>query len=224
MKPVSKITAMTIAAALLFAALASTRALAQDESEAEPDPLRERLGVRIGYAWTPNRLSDAFGGATSLSLHFTQRIRKPFSVDVTLGAIYLGSTDRDVSFPDFDTAWFDDVSMRILHFTAAPMFEIETSDRTSYYVCAGAGLYSASLLLDQAFEELDLTKNYFGVTAGTGVTRRIFTNWFLDLNFHLHKFWTPDNPESVDWVYLFSDGDSDPLYWAFTAGVALRLF
>jgi opacity protein-like surface antigen len=207
-----------------FTALASACAVAQDESEAETDPLKERLGVRIGYARTSNDLSDAFGAGLNLALHFTQRIKRPFSVDVTMGAIYLGSTDKDVQFPDFDTAWYDQVSMRILTITAAPMVEFEMSDRTSYYISAGGGLYSASLLLDQALSELDLTKNYFGVTAGAGLTRRIFTNWFLDLNFHLHKFWTPDEPTSVDWIYVFSDGDSDPLYWAVTTGVALRLF
>lgn len=221
MKPVVMTIAILVA---FFTIFASTCALAQEESAAETDPQRERLGLRIGYAWSSNDLSDAFGGGLSLALHFTQRIKKPISVDVTLGALYLGETDKDIAFPDFDTGWFDEVSMRILHFTAAPMVEFETSDRTSWYVCAGPGLYSASLLLDQAFEELDLTKNYFGVTAGAGLTRRISTNWFLDLNAHLHKFWTPDNPESVDWIYLFSNGDSDPLYWALTAGVALRMF
>ena len=210
--------------AMLVTMLFSTCVLAQDESEPQTDPLKERLGVRAGYAWTPNRLSDAFGGGLNLSLHFIQRIKNPLCIDVTLGAIYLGSTDKQIDLPDFSTQWFDKVSMRILMLTAAPMVEFSIDDRTSYYVSAGGGLYSASLLLDQKFSEYDLTKNYFGINVNAGTMRRIFTNWFLDLNIHLHKFWTPDNPETVDWIYLFSDGDSDPLFWAITGGIALRLF
>lgn len=215
-------TAAVIAA--LFALLFSTGATAQVESDPQSDPLKERLGVRVGYARTPNRLSDAYGAGMNLSLHFIQRVKKPLSVDVTVGAIYLGTTDKVVQFPGFSTTGFDKVSMRILMLTAAPMIEFSTGRRTSYYVSGGPGLYSASLLLGQSFSQIDLTKNYFGVTGGAGAMRRISTNWFLDLNFHLHKFWTPDNPKNVDWIYLFSDGDSDPLFWALTAGVALRLF
>jgi hypothetical protein len=222
MKPAAVITAVVLA--FLTAAFASTCAVAQEGSDTGDDPLKERLGVRVGYARTQNRLSDAYGAGLNLALHFTQRIRKPFSIDVTVGAIYLGSTDKDIQFPDFDTAWFDDVSMRILMLTAAPMVEVEVSDRTSYYFSVGAGLYSATLILDQALTELDLTKNYFGINANVGATRRIFTNWFLDLNLHVHRFWTPDDPRSVDWIYLFSDGDSDPLFWTITGGVGLRLF
>jgi hypothetical protein len=208
----------------LLMTLVSTCVLARVDSDAEEDPLKERLGVRVGYAWTPNNLSEAFGGGLNLSLHFIQRIKKPFAVDVTVGAIYLGSTEKEVDFPDFTTRWFDKVSMRILMLTAAPLIELSTSDRTSYYLSAGGGLYSASLLLDQSLSEFDLTKNYFGINANAGVIRRIFTNWFLDLNVHIHKFWTSDDPTKVDWIYIFSDGDSDPLFWAVSAGVALRLF
>jgi len=208
----------------LISVLVSTCAIAQTESEPETDPLKERLGVRIGYAWTPNDLSEAFGAGMSLSLHFMQRIKKPFGVDVSIGAIYLGETEKDIRFPDFTTEFYDKVSMRIFMLTAAPMVEFATSDRTSYFVSIGGGFYAATLLLDQEFEELDLTNDYFGMTVNAGVTHRIFTNWFVDLGLNLHKFWTPDNPEEVDWVYLFSGGDSDPLFWAITAGIALRLF
>ncbi len=209
---------------VLMTVIGSTSVLAQTDSEQEPDPLRERLGVRVGYARTSNNLSDAFGSGLNLSLHFIERVKKPFCVDVNIGAIYLGSTDKDVRFPDFTTEVFDKVSMRIFMLTAAPMIEISTSDRTSYFVSAGGGFYAATLLLDQSVNEIDLTNNYFGITVNAGVMRRIFTNWFVDLDLHLHKFWTPDNSKDVDWIYLFSNGDSDPLFWAITGGVALRLF
>lgn len=216
---------------VLAAALGSTCAFAQTDTEPEKDPLKERIGLRAGYAWTPNGLSDAFGGAVNLSLHFIQRIKKPLAVDVTLGAIYLGSTDTEVDIADangniyFTTRWFDNVSMRIITVTAAPMIELTRGDRWSYYFAAGPGLYATTLILDQGFEEWsDFTDYYFGLTGGAGVMRRLSTNWFADLNLHLHQFFTPDDPEDVNWIYEFSGGDSDPLFWSITAGVSLRLF
>jgi hypothetical protein len=218
-----KTTGLIVVAALMTM-LVTTQAGAQTESEPQVDPLKERLGVRVGWGWTPNHLSDAFGGGLYLSLHFIQRIKKPFGVDVNLGAIYLGKTDKDIRLPDFTTEAFDKVSMRIFMLTAAPMVEFSTSDRTSCFVSAGGGFYAATLLLDQTIYQYDLTNDYFGVTVNAGVMHRIFTNWFLDLSLHLDKFWTPDNPTTVHWVYLFSDGDNSPLFWSITGGVALRLF
>jgi hypothetical protein len=64
------------------------------------------------------------------------------------------------------------------------------------------------------------------VNVNAGVLRRLSTNWFVDLNVHLHKFWTADtlNPDNPDWTHVYSRGDSDPLFWGITAGVALNLF
>jgi len=211
--------------------LSSACAFAQPDSQAE-DPFKERLGARMGYIRAENDLSDAFGAGFDLSIHFIQRIKKPLGIDVTVGAIYLGSTDREVTITranggvDFSTLWFDKVRMRILRFTAAPIVEFAAGERTSCYLSAGGGLYTATLLLDQTIYQYDFSNNHFGVNAGAGIMRRIFTNWFLDLNLQLHKFWTPDQSSSldVDWIYEFSDGDSDPWFWSVTAGAALRLF
>jgi hypothetical protein len=80
--------------------------------------------------------------------------------------------------------------------------------------------------MDQDFHEFDLSNTNFGVNAGVGLMRGIFTNWFLDLNFQAHYFWTEDKlePESPDWFYLYSEGDSNPLFWCLTVGVALKAF
>jgi opacity protein-like surface antigen len=210
--------------AVIIACVASN-AIAQTESDSQTDPLKDRLGVRVGYSRTSNDLTDNFGGGLNLSLHFIQRIRKPFSVDVTLGAIYLGSTEKDIVV-GLDTSMYDQVSMRILMLTAAPMVELPINDRMDFYATAGVGLYAVSLLLDRSFEQYDLTDNHFGLNAGAGVIHRIFTNWYVDLNFHLHKFWTADtsDPGNPDWIFEYSNGDSDPLFWAINTGVILRLF
>lgn len=206
-------------------ALSAPLAIAQVEDTTAADPFRERLGLRTGFAWTANDLEENFGGGLDLSLHFIQRIRKPFSVDVSLGAIYLGSTDTDITRQVFGTE-FDDVSMRVLIITAAPMVEIPLGERTDVFLSAGVGIYAVSLILDQTLNEFDLTNNHFGVNLNAGLSRRIFTNWFLDAGVYLHKFWTDDelDPDSPDWVYIYSEGDSSPLFWCITAGVALRLF
>jgi opacity protein-like surface antigen len=213
---------------LLFAAiiaLTASGASAQSEEDAAADPYGERLGLRVGFAWTANDLEENFGGGLDLSLHFIERIRKPFSVDVSLGAIYLGSTDSDIT-REFFGMEFDNVSMRILVVTAAPMVEIPLGERTDFFLSAGAGMYVVSLILDQTLNEFDLSNTNFGINLNAGLSRRISTNWFLDAGVYLHKFWTEDSLEtaSPDWVYVYSEGDSSPLFWCVTAGVALRLF
>jgi opacity protein-like surface antigen len=215
---------LTLVIALIIACSASN-VIAQSNEETQSDPLKERLGIRAGYAWTPNNIADNFGSGLNLTLHFIQRIKKPFSVDVALGAIYLGSTGSDITRDFFGTE-FDDVSMRILTFTASPMVELSLDDRTDFFVSAGGGLYVVSLILDQTLQEFDLTNNQFGVTFNAGVIRRITTNWFLDAGVYLHKFWTADNLDlsNPDWIYLYSEGDGDPVFWTVAAGVALRLF
>ncbi len=214
----------TLVLAVIIAFVASN-AMAQPADETQRDPMKERLGLRAGYAWTRNNISDNFGGGLNLTLHFIQRIKKPLSVDVALGAMYLGSTNSDITLAFFRTQ-FDNVSMRVLVFTASPMLELSLDDRTDFFVSAGGGLYAVSLLLDQTIQQFDLTNNHLGVTLNTGFIRRITTNWFLDAGLYLHKFWTADSldPDSPDWLYLYSEGDSDPLFWSVTAGLALRLF
>jgi opacity protein-like surface antigen len=209
----------------MIIAFAASNAIAQAADETQPDSKKERLGLRSGYAWTRNNISDNFGGALNLSLHFIQRIKKPLSVDVTLGAMYLGSTTSDITIEFFGIP-FDNVSMRVLILTASPMLEFSLDDRTDFFVSAGGGLYAVSLLLDQTIQEFDLTNNHLGVTANAGFIRRITTNWFLDAGLYLHKFWTADSLDinSPDWMYVYSEGDSDPLFWSVTVGVALQLF
>jgi opacity protein-like surface antigen len=206
-------------------ALSVSSAIAQLEDESQSDPFKERLGLRAGFAWTGNDLEKNFGGGLNLSLHFVQRIKKPFSVDVTLGAIYLGSTDSDITREFFGTE-FDDVSMRVLIISAAPMIEFPINDRMDFFFSAGVGIYAVSLILDQSLNQFDLTNNHFGINLNAGASYRISTNWFVDAGVYVHKFWTADafDIDNPDWVYIYSEGDSDPLFWNITAGIALRLF
>lgn len=210
----------------LLVLLVPTIVLAQPDTESEKDREKERIGLRAGYTETTSNLDQNFGGGLNLALHFIQRIKKPLYLDLSLGALYMGSTeDDDLTRAIFGTQ-FDSVAMRIITITLAPMLEIPLRARTNLYLSAGGGIYTVSLLLDQDFSEFDLSNTNFGVNAGVGLMRGIFTNWFLDLNFQAHYFWTEDTlePESPDWFYLYSEGDSNPLFWALTVGVALKAF
>ncbi|UCG53176.1 MAG: outer membrane beta-barrel protein [Candidatus Latescibacterota bacterium] len=217
---------MKITVVALLIAILSTNTFAQSESDAEKDPGKERLGIRFGYAKTANNLDGSFGAGLDLALHWVQRIKKPVSVDFTFGAIYLGGTDKTEITQGTFHADFDNASMRIITVTIAPMLELPIGERTDVYLSTGLGLYTVSLLIDENIYEFELTNNHFGVNAGIGVFRRIFTNWFLDFNLQIHKFWTADDLDRFDpdWLYVYSRGDSDPLFWVVTTGVALRLF
>jgi opacity protein-like surface antigen len=203
----------------LFASLSFAQS---DSGEDKKDPNRERLGLRAGYVGTTSGLDNVFGGGLDLSLHWVQRIKYPFALDFTVGAFYLGSTGReDITIQTFGQL-FDNVSMRVIHITAAPMLEFGLGERTDLYVSAGGGLYTVSLLIDQAFAETDLTNSHFGVVLGSGVIRQISHNWFVDANFTLNKFWT--SKESDDLFFHYSEGDNNPVFYAISVGVMLRLF
>ncbi|MEJ2719969.1 MAG: hypothetical protein P8181_02345, partial [bacterium] len=124
---------MKYTALALLVLFMSTGAIAQPKSDSENDPLKERLGLRIGYSGTTSNLEKNFGSGLDLALHFIQRIKNPLSVDITLGAIYMGSTANDDLTRSLFGTQFDSVSMRIITVTVAPMFEIPVGARTNFY-------------------------------------------------------------------------------------------
>jgi opacity protein-like surface antigen len=207
----------------LIISLIATSAFAQQPGDPDTDDSRERIGLRAGYVGTSSTLDDVFGSGLNLDLHWVQGIAEPVFLDFTLGAFYLGETDRDdITFDIFQPQTFHNVSMRVLRFTVAPLIELSLSERTAAYVSIGGGLYVISLLLDQSFFQFDLTDNHVGINVGAGVTRRITTNWFIDLHAEAHKFWT--STDNNDLFFRYSEGDQDPVFFEVTAGFLLRLF
>jgi hypothetical protein len=208
--------------ALFVLPLCGTPALAQPEPEDNKDPNRERIGLRAGYVGTTSNIGNVFGSGLDLSLHWVQRIKYPFAVDATLGAFYLGSTGReDITISIFGQR-FDNVSMRVLHITVAPMIEFGLTERTYLFASLGGGLYTVSVLIDQAFSEADLSNSHFGVVASGGIIRQISGNWFVDASFQLHKLWT--DADNDDLFYRYSEGETNPVFYDITLGVMLRLF
>lgn len=209
----------TLLATVIITLLAAN-AIAQ--TDAPKDPNRERLGIRTGYVGTSSDIDNSFGGGLNLALHYIQRIKKPFAIDFTLGAFYLGSSSRvDITRLLFGPG-VDDASMRIITFTVMPMIEFPLNDRTHFFVGAGGGLYTLSVLLDSGFFQGDVTDNHVGVNGGAGLVHRITTNWFLDATVQVHKFYTGKKLD--DLFFRYSEGDEDPLFFDISVGAMLRLF
>jgi opacity protein-like surface antigen len=181
----------------------------------------EKLGLRIGYVGTSSDLDDNFGGGLNLALHFTQRIRRLFYIDIMLGALYMGeNSERDITL-DFFGPGTDAASIRVITTTVAPLLELPMSSSTDAYVSAGIGLYTVSVLLESGFFAADVTDNHFGVNAGAGALYSLSDRWLLDFNAQIHRFWTPDDPQ--DMFYLYSEGDRNPLFYSVSVGVMIRL-
>ena len=217
-------TLIALVAAVLLVGLWGTAALAEPEAEPEntKDPNRERLGLRAGYVGTPSGISDAFGNGLDLSLHWVHRFKTPLAIDATLGAFYMGDTGReDITISIFGQP-FDNVSMRVLHITVAPMLEFGLGTRTHVFTSLGAGMYTVSVLVDQALSEADLSHSHFGLVAGGGIIRQISGSWFVELSFHAHKFWTSGKDD--DLFFRYSGGDKSPLFYQAAIGVMLRIF
>jgi opacity protein-like surface antigen len=212
---------------LLFGAiiisLSVTNAIAQPPTE-EKRKSNERLGVRIGFVATPSDLENTFGNGLDLALHWVQRIRPQFSLDVTLGVFLMGETPGvDIQSPPGAQVFPpNDVNIRIATVTVAPMLDFRLNPKTDFYVSGGVGLYTITALLGSGFFQGETSDNHVGLNGGAGVLRRVSTNWYLDLNVQVHKFWT--GRKFDDLFFIASEGDEDPLFYQITVGFLLQLF
>jgi hypothetical protein len=203
--------------------LLATSAIAQTPpEEPEKKEKNQRLGLRGGYVSTTSGIRNTFGDGMNLALHWMWDVNRAFSMDFTIGAFYLGSTSRsDITFQAFRQS-FDDQTMRILNFTAAPTLNVPLGGKTRFMISAGAGPYTVSLLLDEAFNEFDFTDNHLGVNAGVVLMRRVSENWFIDIGVQAHKIWTSDKQD--DLFFIYSEGDQDPLFYNVSVGFMISLF
>ena len=204
--------------------LLAVNAIAQpptaENEEKKKDPNRERLGVTIGYAGTQSGISNVVGAGVDVALHFLYRFKKPYALDTTLGAFYMG--DAGAPYIARDGAVFDEASMRIIRITLAPTLELGIGEKTDIRLSAGGGVYSVSILLREAIYQLDDRDDHLGVTAAAGLVRQFTKNWSFELNAEVHKFWTSAEPG--DNFYIVSEGDQDPLFYVVNVGLMLRLF
>ena len=178
---------------------------------------QERLGVRVGYIETFDGLYASYGSGWDLTLFFHEKLYSKILLDIRLGAIYLG----DARNPDLD----DQITlspgivseMRFLYFSAGPLAGFKLGSANSGYVSAGIGIYSASMVFDSGIAAFDYSDQHIGFNGGLGLSRRISTNWSVELNGTVHYFSIDEHP--TDLYYLFTGGADAPLL----AGVALAL-
>ncbi|MDH4036856.1 MAG: porin family protein [Candidatus Krumholzibacteria bacterium] len=205
-------------AAALVAALLPGAAAAVDEAAGQ-----ERLGIRAGYVQTKDGLNDAYGDGWDLTLFFTEKLYSRILLDVRLGAIYLGETLD----PDLNQKVLDNYgiilplgtipSMRYLYFSAGPLFGFNVGSSSSGYISAGIGIYSVSMEFTPGVTTFDYSDQHIGYNGGLGFSRRIASNWSLELNGTVHYFGIDENDNDLYWVFT-SEADAPLLL-----GVALGL-
>ena len=201
----------------------ATNVIAQTEPEPEEkDEKLERLGVRVGFVGTTGGLENSFGNGVNLTAHFMPQFKGQLFVDITFGAFFMGDTSRQDVLPPGLVAVPEKVGLRIITVLVAPTLIFPIGGKTDVSVGVGGGLYTVNLLLSQGLLEGDITNNQLGVYAAGGLIRQISTNWFLDIDVQAHKIFTGDDLDDV--VYLYSDGNENPLFYSVTIGAMLRLF
>ncbi len=214
---------------LLTAAIISlfvSNAIAQPPRRPRPPREEERkespgrLGVRIGFVATTSDLENNFGNGVDLALRWVHHLKDQFSLDIVLGTYLMGETggDKIIAFPPL----LDEVNARVLTLTVAPMIDFAMGPRTDLYITGGVGLYTFSLLLDSGFFQNETSDNYLGVNGGVGILRRVSTNWYLDFNVQINKFWTGDDLR--DLFFVSAKRDQDPVFYHVTTGFLLQLF
>jgi hypothetical protein len=184
---------------------------------------KERIGVRAGGITTNDGFRDAYGGGWDLTLFFSERITHHFLVDVRLGAIYMGELQPPLEHLDDKLLNQSGIqtSMRLLFITLGPMVGTRISGPYSMHLSAGAGIYSVSIVADNALTNYDLSDQDFGFNGEFGLARRISTNWSIEAAGAAHYVLITKDIKDV--YFAFTDGADAPLIFDVTLGVAVDL-
>ncbi|MFH1755123.1 MAG: hypothetical protein ABIA59_05415 [Candidatus Latescibacterota bacterium] len=201
--------------AVLLLAVDSATVLSQPKSG------REKLGLRIGYVESRDNIDKIFGDGSSVTLHFTERIKVPLFIEISLGALYLGKANVDSVQALLSSAYIGDANMRLLYLSASPILEIPVMESSTFYISGGFGLYSISVLLDRVFYGFDTSQQHLGALGSAGVYYTISDNWKLNSHFSAHYVWTTE--EATDMFFFYSEGDSDPLFYEFSVGASYSM-
>ncbi len=218
--------------AFLFLALVAL-SVCPRPAAAEEKSGREKLGLRLGYVHSASDIKIQFGHGSVVQLHFTEKIKPPLFVTISLGALYLGKSASDNITQFLFGPGVSGANMRILTMTLGPTLELPINDKGIVYLSGGAGLYSISVLLEMGIFASDTSNEHFGVNLGAGYYYPIGDNWMLDFNFTFHHIWTPEidkdlstwspitDPRDLFWLYSY--GDSDPNFYQISIGAAINL-
>jgi hypothetical protein len=188
---------------------------------AQPQSGREKLGLRLGYIETNGNIDTNFGDGSSITVHFTERIKPPLFIEISIGALYLGKARVDSIQGHTEPVYIGDANMRILFLSVAPTIEFSTTNSSIIYVSGGIGLYSINVLLDRVFYGFDTSQEHFGASGTAGFYYAISDNWKLNFNFSTHFVWTSE--KGTDMFYFYSEGDSDPRFYEFSVGATYSM-
>ena len=170
---------------------------------------KERIGARVGGAFTLDQLNEAYGDGWGPTLYFTERIARPLYFDIRLGALYLG----ELKLTELDDELLNTPgvtgSMRLLYISVGPMLGWPLGGAYSFYGSAGAGIYSVSMEFTDLLTPFDLSDQYLGFNGGLGLFRRISGNWSIELYSSVHYFLVDEAIDDI--FYAFTDGASSPL-------------
>ncbi len=178
---------------------------------------RERLGARVSLAGTAGELNNHFGHGYDFTLYFTERIYKPFYLEVQIGATYMGDLLKPEIAEERTGYAGIQSEMRFAYLTLGPQYTRAFSESHTLYASLGVGIFTVTMLYDtgvRAFEERD---QVFGVNGGIGMYWRITTNWNIDVNSKLTKMWTDDD----DIYQVYTNGHNSP--WVLAVGLGLAM-
>lgn len=206
-------------ALMIFAVLLLTADVVN--TSAQPKSGREKIGIKLGYVDSNGNIDTNFGDGSAITVHFTERIKPPLFVGISIGALYLGHANVDSVEGHTEPVYIGDANMRILFISVSPTLEFEVTNSSIFYVTGGFGLYSINVLLDRTFFGFDTSQEHFGAGAAAGLYYSVSDNWKLNFNFTTHYMWTDE--KGTDMFFFYSDGDSDPTFREFSIGVSYSM-
>jgi opacity protein-like surface antigen len=203
----------------MFALFVLTVAAASASAQAQSG--REKLGLRLGYVEANGNIDTNFGDGSSITVHFTERIKPPLFIDISIGALYLGKANVDSIQGHTAPVYIGDANMRVLYLNVSPVLEFSVTNSWILYVEGGIGLYSINVILDRVFYGFDTSQEHFGANGTAGLYYAISDNWKLNFNFSAHYMWTSE--KGTDMFYFYSEGESDPRFLEFSVGATYSM-
>ncbi len=182
---------------------------------------KERLGVRSGGLTTFDGLNDAYGGGWDLTLFFTEKLARHVLLDVRLGALYLGDLKLEHLDDEITHQAGIQGAMRILYISLGPMVGRSLGGGYSVDLAAGAGIYSVSMVFENALTPFDLSDQELGFNGGVGFGRRISANWSIEANGTVHYFLISKDANNL--YFAFTDGADAPVILDLTLGLTIDL-
>ena len=182
---------------------------------------RERIGARTGGLLTTGDLHKAYGDGWQVTLFFHEKVASWFLVDFRLGALYLGALKYKTLDDLLTSRAGITSSMRILYFSAGPMFGWPLGGSWSMHAGGGVGVYSVSIVFDAPTTGYNFSDQDIGFSGSAGVESRLGEKWCVDASATAHYVMITKNINDV--YYAFTNGGGSPVILDIAVGVTLDL-